>query len=149
MSKLSIRKCGEEEFLALYNERDFNPFDSAKQSAEDFSAEFWGLIENLELVLSDGFSSYDSGADEGDYTLYDGHNSTRFIDLAFENDRYLDRDLCVRLQKLLGAQKEPWMICLWFTNFLFVTADAVIVYEEDAHALEEWWRACEADEIQA
>lgn len=147
MPKLSIRKCGEEEFLALYNERDFNPLDSAKQTAEDFSAEFCDLLDKVEQVLSEGFAPYDSATDEGDYTLYDGHNSTRFIDLAFENDRYLDRDLCIRLQTLLGAQKEPWMICLWFTNFLFVTADTVIVYEENADALEEWWRACEADAI--
>ena len=135
---MKIRICEEAEYLELYNNRDYNPPDYSKLSKEAFDEEFWAVCESIGEVLKLRFSEYDYNAEVGDYTLHDGHNSTRFIDVAFENSNFLQEALLVDLQNKLRDLDEDWMVCLWFTNSMFVTQKEVILHVEDADEIPEW-----------
>ena len=133
-----IRQCDEVEYERHFNLRNFNPPDYEAISKEQFEDEFGTAVSAVEGVLEKHSKSWGEDPDAGDFTVYGGHNDTRFIDVSFEHSGFLDETLLSELQKESGAHGPGWMICLWFTNWVFVTPSEVIVYPQDPEELPEW-----------
>ena len=124
--------------MRLYNERDHNSPDYSILSKEAFDEEFSSALGSIGQLLKSRFSEYDYDTEVGDYTLWDGHNDSRFMDVAFENSNFLDEALLVDLQKKLSGLEQDWMVCLWFTNSVFVTQEEVILHVEDPEGIPGW-----------
>jgi hypothetical protein len=135
---MTIRQCDQEEHERHFSVRSFNSPDYETTPKEQFDGEFDAVVASIAGVMEQHSGSWDKDPDREDFMIYWGHNDTRFVDVAFEHSGFLDEDLLAGLQKISKAHGSGWMICLWFTNSVFVTPDEVIVYPEDLEELPEW-----------
>ena len=135
-----IRQCDEEEYERHFNVRSFNSPDYQTDSKEQFAREFDAIAASIESILERHSGSWDQDPNCDDFTIYWAHNDTRFVDVSFEHSGFLDEALLSEIQKESKTHGPGWMICLWFTNWVFVTPFEVIVYPQDSEELPDWLR---------
>ena len=112
MSKKTILSLNA--FERIFSERNFNP----PPGEADFDDEFDKAIDSLRPILL-------KHASVDDFCLYGYHNRSRFIDVAFSSEDYMDKSLVSAVQEWLKTMNENWMVCLWEACFLFITRDEI------------------------
>lgn len=112
----------QEEWEKLFNERNHNP----PLPDTDFDDEFDSVIDMLHPILL-------IHAPPEKFLLWDKHNHTRFIDVAFESEAYLQAALITSIQAWQRTLEEDWMVCLWMVSWLFVTKDKVLCFAPIPH----------------
>lgn len=113
-----ITSCSEEHFTKVFNDRDFNP----PSGGIDFDSEFESALDVVRTYLQSKTSS-------DTFSIYEGHNNSRFIDVTFSTEDYLDAQLLHGLQSELSRLPNDWMVCLWEACFMFVTSTEIFGFD--------------------
>lgn len=117
---MEVVEIGESKFSKLFNERTYNPPDLTR--LEEFDLEFDVCLTALEnLFLA-------SGILDSEYTLYEAHNSQRFIDVYFDTFKFKERDFLESAFELVSEFENDWMVCLWMDIYFFVTKKTILTY---------------------
>lgn len=114
----AITLLSEADFNVLFNTRDFNP----PSDDVDFDSEFEAEIESVRSIVLKHVSP-------DEFLLHEYHNRSRFIDMAFNSEGYLDWTLIANLQQHLKSIKEDWMLSMWEACFVFVTKSDVFGFD--------------------
>lgn len=105
-----LSPCSEEQFKEVFNLRNFNP----PASTTDFDDEFSSMVDFTQ-------SFFDQHVPPGVFEVFPYQNQSRFIEVIFTTEDYLDADLLTSLQLSLQELPHDWMVCLWEACFVFVT----------------------------
>jgi hypothetical protein len=106
------------EWQTFFSERLFNP----PLPDADFVSEFDDALDRLQSFLEQRFA-----ADE--YYVHPYQNQSRFLDVVFQSEAYLNAGVVQELQDELRTWPQPWMVALGEACYLFVTADALQAYD--------------------
>ena len=63
------------------------------------------------------------------FFLYESHNQSRFLDVAFNSDNYIKSALVDEVQQWLKTMKEDWMVSMWQACFLLITKDEILGFD--------------------
>lgn len=114
-----LQVCTERRFEELFDNRSFNH----AEKTEGFEKEF-ELATDLVGIILEKYVGAES------FKLHQSYNNTsRFIDIAFLTEGYLNASLILDLQKSLSGMAEEWMVCLWESCFIFVTPKDIIGFD--------------------
>lgn len=114
------------EFRKLYDERNWS--EVPKELRAGLGLQFEEEFELIVKEVRDLLIRFDLVECE-DYVIHEAHNWSRFVDVAFENEKYLDPLLIKDVHRLISLHPNSWMICLWGLAYLFVSKRKIFAYD--------------------
>lgn len=108
----------ENQFEKLYVERSFN----SPEFPNDVIVEFEELLRELRAFLSSKIA-----ADE--FFLHEYHNFSRFAEVAFTTEQYLNPTIVLGIQAIVGQRQNEWMVCLSEACYIFVTKHQIMGFD--------------------
>ncbi len=113
MKQIELTKS---EFQCLFDSKEYNP--PVNSESEEFEREFDNVMNLVRSLLKASFK-------DSEFYIHPHHGGQRSLDVPFDIDGYDNPELVRSVQKALSDDDLDWMVCFWFTSFLFITVDSV------------------------
>ena len=125
---MNIRRIGDSEYAALFNERSFNPpGEQNEENEKRFCEEFRQVLEAVEAFCTAEFRVVPAGEDCA-FSVWQYYNWSRVIDVEMMDESFLNKDTIMKLQAVLGSLPEAWTVILSLGDALFVSPTEVMVH---------------------
>jgi len=125
---MNVRRISETEYEKLYNERLFNPPDEkTPENKARFEAEFEQALEEVRAFCAREFKEIPKDEDFA-FNVWSRHNWSRVVDVELRMNTFLEQDVVERLQAVLRALPEAWMVILWNIDTLFISPVEVLAH---------------------